>query len=52
LPPRATLFSQVRLCRPPASRSAPVQRGVSLAPHDGARMVVTELPVQKACAKR
>jgi cytochrome P450 len=37
----ATLFSQVRLSRPPGSRSDPVRRGVSLAPDDGARMVVT-----------
>jgi cytochrome P450 family 135 len=36
----ATLFSQVRLVRPPGSRSAPVRRGLSLAPDDGAAMVV------------
>src|SRR5205085_1734508 len=36
-----TLFTQVRLVRPPGSRSAPVRRGVSLAPNDGVRMVVT-----------
>jgi cytochrome P450 len=36
----ATLFSRVRLARPPGSRSAPVRRGVSLAPDDGAVMVV------------
>ncbi|HZY88700.1 MAG TPA: cytochrome P450 [Gemmataceae bacterium] len=35
----ATLFSRVRLARPPGSRSAPVRRGVSLAPDDGAVMV-------------
>jgi cytochrome P450 len=38
----ATLFSQVRLARPPGSCSAPVRRGISLAPDDGARVVVTE----------
>jgi cytochrome P450 len=38
----ATLFSQVRLSRPPGSRSAPLRRGVSLAPDDGARVVVQE----------
>jgi unspecific monooxygenase len=37
----ATLFSQVRLTRPPGSHSAPVRRGVSLAPNDGARVMVT-----------
>jgi cytochrome P450 len=36
-----TLFTQARLARPPGSRSAPVRRGVTLAPDDGARMVVT-----------
>jgi unspecific monooxygenase len=40
----ATLFSQVRLARPPGSRSAPVRRGDSLAPDDGARVVVTGRP--------
>jgi cytochrome P450 len=38
----ATLVSQVRLARPPGIRSVPVRRGVSLAPADGARVVVTE----------
>jgi cytochrome P450 len=37
----ATLFSQVRLARPSGSVSWPVRRGLSLAPHDGARVVVT-----------
>jgi unspecific monooxygenase len=36
----ATLLAQVSLFRPPGSRSAPIRRGVSLAPDDGARMVV------------
>ena len=36
-----TLFAQVRLERPPGSRSAPVRQGITLAPDDGARMVVT-----------
>jgi cytochrome P450 len=36
----ATLFSQVRLVRPPGSRSVPVRRGLSLAPDDGAPIVV------------
>jgi cytochrome P450 len=35
-----TLFSQVRLVRPPNSRSRPVRRGIALAPDDGAVMVV------------
>jgi unspecific monooxygenase len=37
----ATLFRTVCLARPPGSRSAPVRRGISLAPDDGARVVVT-----------
>ena len=36
----STLLSQVSLVRPPSSRSSPVRRGVSLAPHDGVKMVV------------
>jgi cytochrome P450 len=36
----STLFSQASLVSPPGSRSSPVRRGVSLAPHDGVRMVV------------
>jgi cytochrome P450 len=36
----ATLFSRVRLMRPPGSRSSPVRRGLPLAPDDGAAMVV------------
>jgi cytochrome P450 len=39
-----TLFTQVRLARPPGSRSAPVRRGIALAPDDGARVVVTGRP--------
>ncbi len=38
----ATLFAQVRLERPPGSRSAPVRQGIALAPDDGARLVVAE----------
>jgi cytochrome P450 len=38
----ATLFSQVRLSRPVGSHSSPVRRGVSLAPDDGARLIVAE----------
>jgi cytochrome P450 len=38
----ATLFARLRLSRPPGSRSAPVRRGLSLAPHDGAVMVVED----------
>jgi cytochrome P450 len=37
-----TLFTQVRLARLPGSRSAPVRRGISLAPDDGAQMIVTQ----------
>jgi cytochrome P450 len=37
-----TLFAQVRLARPPGARSAPLRRGITLAPDDGARMVVME----------
>jgi cytochrome P450 len=36
----ATLFSQVRLARPPGARSAPVRQGIALAPDDGAVLVV------------
>jgi cytochrome P450 len=36
----ATLLGQVRLARPPGSRSRPIRRGLALAPDDGARMVV------------
>jgi unspecific monooxygenase len=36
----STLFTQVTLERPPGSRSRPIRRGVSLAPDDGAQMVV------------
>jgi cytochrome P450 len=37
-----TLFTLARLTRPPGSRSAPVRRGLALAPDDGARMTVAE----------
>jgi cytochrome P450 len=37
----ATLFTQVRLERPPGSRSSPIRQGISLGPDDGARMIVT-----------
>lgn len=37
----STLFSQLRLARLPQHRSRPVRRGIPLAPHDGARLVVT-----------
>ncbi len=36
----ATLFAQVRLERPPGSRSAPVRAGITLAPDDGVRLLV------------
>ena len=38
----ATLFTAVRLIRPPGARSAPVRRGLTLAPNDGALMTVAE----------
>jgi cytochrome P450 len=38
----STLFSHVRLERPPGICSTPVRRGVALAPHDGAMMTVAE----------
>ena len=38
----STIFATVRLARPPGSRSAPIRRGIALAPHDGARMTVME----------
>src|SRR5438132_96774 len=38
----STLFAQTRLARPPGSRSRPIRRGISLAPHDGAQVVVLE----------
>ncbi len=34
-----TLFTQVCLARPPGSRSHPVRRGISLAPHDGVALI-------------
>jgi unspecific monooxygenase len=40
----STLFTQVRLTRPPGARSRPVRRGISLAPDDGARMLVSRPP--------
>jgi cytochrome P450 len=36
----STLFGEYRLFRSPRSRSNPVRRGVSLAPDDGARVVI------------
>jgi cytochrome P450 len=38
----STLFAMVRLARPPGARSAPVRRGIALAPDDGVRMTVVE----------
>jgi len=38
----STLFATVRLSRPAGSRSTPVRRGITLAPDDGARMLVAE----------
>jgi cytochrome P450 len=37
-----TLFATVRLARPPGSRSAPVRRGLALAPNDGVELMVTQ----------
>jgi cytochrome P450 len=37
----STLFAQATFARPPGSRSAPVRRGVSLAPDDGTQLIVT-----------
>ncbi len=37
----ATLFARVRLARPAGARSSPVRRGITLAPDDGARVVIT-----------
>ena len=37
-----TLLTRATLLRPPGSRSVPIRRGVSLAPHDGAAMVVKQ----------
>jgi cytochrome P450 len=36
----STLFATVRLARPPGSRSAPVRRGLALAPDDEAQLTV------------
>jgi unspecific monooxygenase len=36
----STLFTQVRLARPPGSRSVAIRRGITLAPDDGARVTV------------
>jgi cytochrome P450 len=38
----STLFATLRLARPPGSRSAPIRRGLALAPDDEARMTVVE----------
>ncbi len=38
----STLFTQVRLARPPGSRSHPVRRGLPLAPDDGVQLVVKQ----------
>jgi unspecific monooxygenase len=37
----SSLLAEVQLARPPGSRSRPIRRGISLAPDDGAVMVVT-----------
>jgi cytochrome P450 len=37
-----TIFSQVRLTRPPGSESRPIRQGLTLEPHDGAAMLVAE----------
>lgn len=37
----STIFTQVRLERPPGSRSSPIRQGISLGPDDGAQMIVT-----------
>jgi cytochrome P450 len=39
----STLFATVRLARPAGRQSVPVRRGLALAPHDGAQMVVFPL---------
>jgi unspecific monooxygenase len=39
----ATLFAHVRLLRPAGSRSRPIRRGLSLAPDDGAKLVVESI---------
>jgi cytochrome P450 len=36
----ATLFTQVKLERPPGIRSSPIRQGISLGPDDGARVIV------------
>lgn len=38
----STLFTQVRLTRPPESHSKPIRWGITLAPDDGSQMVVAE----------
>ena len=35
-----TIFAQATLIRPPGARSFPIRRGILLAPHDGAQMIV------------
>jgi hypothetical protein len=37
----STIFTLVRLMRPPGSRSLPVRRGITLAPDDGAKVIVS-----------
>jgi cytochrome P450 len=37
----STLFSRVRTTRPPGSFSHAIRRGISLAPDDGAKILIT-----------
>jgi len=38
----STLFSQIRVSRPPGSRSTAIRLGISLAPEDGAKVLITK----------
>jgi cytochrome P450 len=38
----STLFSQVRLSRPPGAKTKPIRRGIVMTPSDGVKMVISE----------
>jgi cytochrome P450 len=38
----STLFAMLRLARPAGSQSLPIRRGLALAPHDGALLIVKQ----------
>jgi cytochrome P450 family 110 len=42
-----TVLASVQLARLPGARSFPIRRGLSLAPDDGVRVVVTGTPARR-----